>query len=369
MSLEDSGDLDIPDAAPVDPALEAGVLPKFDMHLYRSSLNETHVRYLVKLYGIPEELHPRVAPAGVTPTVPLFRVFYKLCKQGHWFSFQNRAGKGCQPCLKDAPTSLKKWKDKFFLVDRRATPIAMAWRHHDSSVADPFPRSSEYNASNVAKLREVVISLRRPPLSILYVAGLSNVWKHADRAFFIRDSEGKVITMAKFLRLPNFKGCKVTAGVLLPPGAARVTHLATLVARLQDIPPKTDKIMVAELSCRRVMDDKEKKKRKAEEKAATKVPTDDNQAEAAVAAAARGAGVRKKRRVRASAQAPPILDHVSSPTPLNQAKPLEALANETHVSPPGSVGRMNTLRDQMDEHALSPCAAHAHQLVGGEGGK
>ncbi|GJU04639.1 V-type proton ATPase subunit B2 [Tanacetum coccineum] len=309
MSLEDSGDLDIPDAAPVDPALEAGVLPKFDMHLYRSSLNETHVRYLVKLYGIPEELHPRVAPADVTPTVPLFRVFYKLCKQGHWFSFQNRAGKGCQPCLKDAPTSLKKWKDKFFLVDRRAAPIAMAWRHHDSSVADPFPGSSEYNASDVAK-----------------------------------DSEGKVITMAEFLRLPNFKGCKVTAGVLLPPGAARVTHLATPAARLQDIPPKTGEMMVAELPCRRVMDDKEKKKRKAEEKAATKVPADDNQAEAAVAAAARGAGAHKKRR------------------------PLEVLANETHVSPPGSVGRMDTLRDQTDEHALSPRAAHAHQLVGGEGG-
>ncbi|GKG28021.1 hypothetical protein Tco_0406348, partial [Tanacetum coccineum] len=55
-----------------------------------------------------------------------------------------------------------------------AAPIAMAWRHHDSSVADPFPKPSEYNASDIAKLREVVISLRRPPLSILYVAGLSN---------------------------------------------------------------------------------------------------------------------------------------------------------------------------------------------------
>ncbi|GJV50295.1 hypothetical protein Tco_1440507 [Tanacetum coccineum] len=242
----------------------------------------------------------------------------------------------------------------------------MAWRHHDSSVADPFPRSSEYNTSYVARLREVVISLRRPPLSILYVAGLSSVWKHAGRAFSIRDSEGKVITMAKFLRLPNFKGCKVTAGALLPPGATRVTHLATPAARLQDIPPKTGEMMVVELPCRRVMDDKEKKNRKAKEKAATKVPADDNQAEAA---AARGAGVRKKRRVRASAQTPPVSNHVSSPTPLNQAKPLEALANETHVSPPGSVGRIDTLRDQTDEHALSPRAAHAHQLVGGEGGK
>ncbi|GKE28883.1 V-type proton ATPase subunit B2 [Tanacetum coccineum] len=133
--------------------------------------------------------------------------------------------------------------------------------------------------------------------------------------------------MAEFLRLPNFKGCKVTAGALLPPGAARVTHLATPAAQLQDILPKTGKMMVAELPCRRVMDDKEKKKRKAEEKAATKVPASD---------------------------------HVSFPIPLNQAKPLEALANETHVSSPGSVGRMDTLRDQTDEHSLSPRAAHAH---------
>ncbi|GKF18805.1 hypothetical protein Tco_0063723, partial [Tanacetum coccineum] len=108
----------------------------------------------------------------ITPTLPLFRIFYKLCKQGNWFSFQNRARKNCKPCLKDAPTSLKKWKDKIFLVDRRAAPIAMAWWHHDSSVAVPFPGPREYNTSNVAKLREVVISLRRPPLSVLYVLSL-----------------------------------------------------------------------------------------------------------------------------------------------------------------------------------------------------
>ncbi|GKF89928.1 hypothetical protein Tco_0263891, partial [Tanacetum coccineum] len=97
-------------------------------------------------------------------------------------------------------------------------------------------------------------------------------------------------------------------------------------------------MMVVELPCRRVMDDKEKKKRKAEEKAATKVPADDNQAEAAVAVAARGAGARKKRRVRASAQAPPVSDHVADPSIF------------------GWWG------------AISPRAAHAHQLVGGEGG-
>nr|GEX78516.1 hypothetical protein [Tanacetum cinerariifolium] len=98
----------------------------------------------------------------------------------------------------------------------------MAWRHHDFSVVDPFPKPSEYNTSNVAKLRDVVISLRRPPLSVLCVA---------------------VITVAEFLRLHNFKGCKVSVGALLPPGAARVTHLASPAEQF-----------------------KEKKKRKAEEK-------------------------------------------------------------------------------------------------------
>nr|GEU37156.1 reverse transcriptase domain-containing protein [Tanacetum cinerariifolium] len=204
MSLEESDDLNIPDATPVNPVLEAGAFPKFDMHLYKSSLNESHVRYLVKLYGISEELHLRVVPKGMTMNaLPSGDIGLYV------HHFQQRG-----------------LRDKFILVDRRAAPIAMAWRHHDSSVAGPLPRPSEYNASDVAKLREVVISLRRPPLSNLYVAGLSNVWKHAGRAFSIKDSEGKVITMAEFLRLPNCNGCKVSVGTLFSSGTARyeVTH-------------------------------------------------------------------------------------------------------------------------------------------------
>ncbi|GJR01515.1 hypothetical protein Tco_0524499 [Tanacetum coccineum] len=61
-------------------------------------------------------------------------------------------------------------------MDRRAAPIAMAWRHHDSSVADPFPKPDEYNASDVAKLREVVIALRKLPptfymLQVFHMSG------------------------------------------------------------------------------------------------------------------------------------------------------------------------------------------------------
>nr|GEU83616.1 hypothetical protein [Tanacetum cinerariifolium] len=131
---------------------------------------------------------------------------------------------------------------------------------------------SEYDASHVEKLREVIISLRRPPLSVLYVAGLSNVRKHAGRAFILKDSEGMVITMAEFLRLPNFKWCKITADALLPPGAARVTYMAPPANRLEDIPSKSSEMLVAEIPCRKVLDDKERKKRKAEEKTVAHAP-------------------------------------------------------------------------------------------------
>ncbi|GKA67994.1 hypothetical protein Tco_0767911 [Tanacetum coccineum] len=69
MSLGDSGSLDLPDTAAINPALEATSLPKFDMHLYRSSLTETNVKWLTKCYGIPADLHPRVPPEGMTMDV------------------------------------------------------------------------------------------------------------------------------------------------------------------------------------------------------------------------------------------------------------------------------------------------------------
>nr|GEV61437.1 retrovirus-related Pol polyprotein from transposon TNT 1-94 [Tanacetum cinerariifolium] len=69
VSLEESDDLNLLDAAPVDLVLEACSLPKFDMHLYKCSLAETHVKYLVKLYEIPKDLHPRVVSEGMTMNV------------------------------------------------------------------------------------------------------------------------------------------------------------------------------------------------------------------------------------------------------------------------------------------------------------
>jgi hypothetical protein len=132
------------------------IVPKFDMHTYTSTMTEEEVRDVARLYGIPEDLHPRVPPEGMTMnklpadaigiyeqylefsvilvpfstlllqiikyfrvhlsqwlsigltkailfeiycrslgfplSLTLFRLFYTLQKQGHWFSFARRTG-------------------------------------------------------------------------------------------------------------------------------------------------------------------------------------------------------------------------------------------------------------------------------------
>nr|GEV46271.1 hypothetical protein [Tanacetum cinerariifolium] len=326
MFLEESNDLNILDAEPVDLVLEASSLPKFDMHLHKSSVTDTYVKWLTTCYGISVQLYPRVASKGmtmdtlpndairiyahhfqqgvnratyfemycrsldITPTVPLFRVFYKLCKQGNW----------------DAP-------------------IDMAWRHHDSIVANPFPKPSEYDALDVAKLCEVVIALHKPPPSFLYVACLSHVWKHASRAFSLKDPKGKGNTF-------------VSSAVFF-----------LFVYSLLDLPPKTSDMVTAEIPCWKVLDDKEKKKRKVEAKAAANAPDADIQ-------------VPLETSVRLGSE------HVSSPVHLNHDKLLESLANEEYVSPNALVSRMGALRNQTDESATHSPIVNADKLVtGGEG--
>nr|GEU86371.1 hypothetical protein [Tanacetum cinerariifolium] len=305
MSLDKSDNLDISDANLVDPALEAATLPKFDMHLYKSSLTETHIKWLVKCYDIPEELHLRVVPEGMTMD--------ELPEDAIGLS---RVGKGCKPCFKDSPTSFKKWKDKFFLVDRRAAPIAMHWRHHDSSVADPFPKTDEFNESDTERLRKH--------------AGHSRIWKMLGTLVFLLldyrvmllitclldSSVFAALKMVEFLLLPNFRGYKVAAGTLLPPGAALETHLTPQANRLEDIPTKTRDIEIKEIPCRKVLAEKEKKTKKTEANATTKVDDDDQVEKVTSKRRAREDGTsRKKKKLQGTPTINPDSEHVSSPIP------------------------------------------------------
>ncbi|GJV33802.1 hypothetical protein Tco_1394202 [Tanacetum coccineum] len=125
----------------------------------------------------------------VSAIVSLFRVFYKLCKQGHKFSFKNKT-EGCiKKCFKEITSSLKCWKKKFFLIDNRAIRDAMSWRHIDTDVRNHFPIS--YNEGDADRLAERVILLRKLPQRMLYMSGLTMIYQHPELSQILRDPEGK----------------------------------------------------------------------------------------------------------------------------------------------------------------------------------
>ncbi|GKB75354.1 hypothetical protein Tco_0942249, partial [Tanacetum coccineum] len=53
--------------------------------------------------------------------------------EGDWFSFAKR-GDPAPVCMEVAKSGLKLWKEKIFLIDRRAIPFHMPWRHPDSFI-------------------------------------------------------------------------------------------------------------------------------------------------------------------------------------------------------------------------------------------
>ncbi|GJV15687.1 hypothetical protein Tco_1361010 [Tanacetum coccineum] len=251
---------------------------------------------------------------GMVPTIPLFRVFYKLYK--------------------------------FFLVDRRAAPIAMALWHHDASVAVPFPKPSEYNEQDAARLGEIAIPLHKPY---------------------------NMLTMAEFLRLPDLHGCKVAAGALLPPGAVLKTHLTTLSTRLEDVLAKTGAMEMVEVPCRKVLADKEKKNRKAEVKAAAKADDHDDIHIERVASNKCAGGMGAPRKKRKTCVDTPLVnadsEHVSSPTPINQSLSVVAPANEKHVSKTASAAQLAALQNQTDGQGspLDLVNKNVEELVAGKG--
>ncbi|GJZ96907.1 hypothetical protein Tco_0669241 [Tanacetum coccineum] len=131
----------------------------------------------------------------IVPSVNLFRVFYKIGKQGDWFTFERRVGPGSGgKILNETFSGLKGWKKRFFFLDRRAIPQAMAWRHHDSDIHDPLPTDG-FRASDVATLTNQSIDIRPVPSGLLFHAGLATTWEFSGFLPVFKDTKGNVFLM------------------------------------------------------------------------------------------------------------------------------------------------------------------------------
>ncbi|GJS64309.1 hypothetical protein Tco_0678873 [Tanacetum coccineum] len=145
---------------------------------------------------------------NIVPTVTLFCVFQCLCKQWDWFSFSKRRNTE-DVCMDDGPSSLKKWKNKFFLIDRRTIPNHLTWRHSCSCVSDDLS-SDGYDRNDVQRLCARLIHLREMREEVLVYSGLSSVWfnKECDLVFRRVDDNAEMI-IYDFMTLPSWSDAKI----------------------------------------------------------------------------------------------------------------------------------------------------------------
>nr|GEU79933.1 reverse transcriptase domain-containing protein [Tanacetum cinerariifolium] len=144
----------------------------------------------------------------IEPMVTLFRVFQTLCKQGDWFSFAKRHSP-FSICIDDNLSCMKHWKSGFFLIDQRAIPDAMVWRHPDIAIDDPRPAVGSFNMADVRRLSAHVIKMNDMPEGVLVLFGMSRDWKNRFCDLVLRGVDGNVMGIHDFLCLFEWTGAKV----------------------------------------------------------------------------------------------------------------------------------------------------------------
>ncbi|GKA30901.1 hypothetical protein Tco_0717206 [Tanacetum coccineum] len=285
-----------------DQAAGVTALPKFDMPSHESEITSKDVKSLALRHGVPLDLHPvslrkgwtmnklpddmiglyeqyfefsgirvpfstfllavikHFRSLGIVPSVSLFRVFYKISKQGHWFSFEKRVGKGAGgQIFQETFSGLKGWKKIFFFLDRRAIPDAMAWRHYDSDVNDPVLEGG-FHASDVQLLTEQVVDLWPVPYGLLFHGGLATTWDFPGFRPVFKDTEGNVVTMSEFLRFPFLSGASILKG---PPLTSQKQYTTRPLPSDQPIPEKTNHQKRVEVEDLKIVAIRERKARAA----------------------------------------------------------------------------------------------------------
>ncbi|GKA04739.1 hypothetical protein Tco_0683859 [Tanacetum coccineum] len=352
---------------------EASSSSKRDMGSYISTMKPSDVKALTRKYKIPRDLHPvavssewtmdrltdeyiglyeqyfefvglrvpfstfllavirhfhvhisQLVPLGLTrltlfelycrslnivPSVTLFRVFYKLSKQGDWFSFEKRAGKDFRgKILNETFSCMKKWKGRFFFIDRRAIPDAMCWRHHDSDISDPAPKNG-FDEADVIALTHQSIDIRGIPSGLLFSAGLAITWEFPKFRPLFKDPEGNVVTMSEYLRLPFLSEMTIEAGEALTEQNVIPQHTTTPLSADEQVPEKTDSQQRVEASDPKIVATRIRKANAAAKRKAGKNRESEG--------AGRSEGSSKRRKPSSGPRdKEKSSDHIPCPTPL-----------------------------------------------------
>ncbi|XP_035842225.1 uncharacterized protein LOC118488907 [Helianthus annuus] len=129
------------------------------LEYYRVSFGQVHPK------GMARVLHFEVLcrALGYDPSLLLFRRFFRLAKNGDWFTFENTKVDTC--LVSSMVTTLGSWKNT----------------HPDAVLNDPEPSESELNDAFLSAIRGCPSRVRPFPEHLLVLLGVSNIWAKVDR--------------------------------------------------------------------------------------------------------------------------------------------------------------------------------------------
>ncbi|KAJ0502059.1 hypothetical protein HanRHA438_Chr11g0510371 [Helianthus annuus] len=127
-------------------------------------------------FGLAKVCHFELACRGLDsdPDLDVFRAFYKLNRSGNWYTYEVRNKNAC--CYSWITSSLKDWKDRFFLIDDRCVPPEMSWRLKRSRLPDPLPKDFVFNRNLYASLIREAGRIQKYPEHIFVMGRISMIW-------------------------------------------------------------------------------------------------------------------------------------------------------------------------------------------------
>ncbi|KAM0019220.1 hypothetical protein Hdeb2414_s0026g00683021 [Helianthus debilis subsp. tardiflorus] len=127
-------------------------------------------------FGLAKVCHFELACRGLgsDPDLDVFRAFYRLNRSGSCYTFEVRDKNSC--CYTWITTSIKDWKDNFFLVDDRCVPEFMTWRVKKSKLPAPLPEDFVYNKDLYANLIKEAGRIQKYLEHILVMGRISTIW-------------------------------------------------------------------------------------------------------------------------------------------------------------------------------------------------
>ncbi|KAJ0470153.1 hypothetical protein HanIR_Chr14g0715701 [Helianthus annuus] len=155
-------------------------------------------------FGLAKVCHFELACRGLgfDPDLDVFRAFYKLNRPGSWYTFEVRNKNAC--CYTWITSSLKDWKDRFFLVDDRCVPADMTWRLKKSRLPPPLSEDFEFNKDLYATLIKEAGRIQKYPEHILVMGRISTIWAEPEWYPTLKWNKEGYHGLKEALRLKSF---------------------------------------------------------------------------------------------------------------------------------------------------------------------